>query len=310
MSRLSPEINEIFDANITNSLNFLRIFTVIDFLTAESKHIEQHTNLSFREILQIKNDLIKTLSPKPIKASSSYKHLIKKSAIISTGIKCVDDLLEGGFTTGKIYEINGLPASGKTIFCLAVVKHVITNLSQKVYFLDSKNNFSASRLKEMLNNNHHTESLKNVLVKRLEEKMNLLNSLFEIKNELENGLHVRVIIIDSLAILFMDSNDSTVKNNVLTHCANIMHYMASNLNVVFIVTNLMTLWRESNGFDTHDIMQKKISCGKFWQTIPNVKLTFEKFTDSRVKIFVTDSLIMPKIVEAEILISDEGVFSI
>lgn len=77
---------------------------------------------------------------------------IKEQALTSNFVFSVDDLLTEGFATGKIYEISGLPACGKTLLCKTLAKHVVTNLNQKVFYLDSKKNFSAKRFRHMLNN--------------------------------------------------------------------------------------------------------------------------------------------------------------
>lgn len=52
--------------------------------------------------------------------------------------------------TGKIYEICGPPASGKTQLCLTLCKNISEKLAQNVYYLDTKRDFSAKRLKTML----------------------------------------------------------------------------------------------------------------------------------------------------------------
>lgn len=62
----------------------------------------------------------------------------------------LDVLLEGGLMTGKIYEICGPPASGKTQLCLTLCKNIAEKLTQNVYYLNTKGDFSAKRLKTML----------------------------------------------------------------------------------------------------------------------------------------------------------------
>lgn len=71
----------------------------------------------------------------------------------------IDELLEGGLMTGKIYEICGLPASGKTQFCLTLAKNVSHTSCQKVYYIDTKRDFSARRLKVMLESAIEVRSL-------------------------------------------------------------------------------------------------------------------------------------------------------
>lgn len=53
--------------------------------------------------------------------------------------------------TGKIYEICGPPSSGKTQFCLTLCKNISSTLEQNIFYLNTKRDFSAKRLKTMLN---------------------------------------------------------------------------------------------------------------------------------------------------------------
>lgn len=53
--------------------------------------------------------------------------------------------------TGKIYEICGPPSSGKTQLCLTLCKNISIDLQQHIFYLDTKRDFSAKRLKKMLN---------------------------------------------------------------------------------------------------------------------------------------------------------------
>lgn len=62
----------------------------------------------------------------------------------------MDTLLGGGLLTGNIYEVCGLPGSGKTYFCLTLLKNTISKLSDKIYYLDTKHDFSAITLKRMI----------------------------------------------------------------------------------------------------------------------------------------------------------------
>lgn len=63
----------------------------------------------------------------------------------------VDQLLNGGLFTGNIYELCGLPASGKTHFVLSLIRNVVLSTQQQVYVFDTKNDFSGTKMKRMLN---------------------------------------------------------------------------------------------------------------------------------------------------------------
>lgn len=61
--------------------------------------------------------------------------------------------------SGKIYEICGLPATGKTQFCLTLAKNISKNLQQNVYYIDTKGDFNAKRIKTMLQDDKEVSKL-------------------------------------------------------------------------------------------------------------------------------------------------------
>lgn len=118
-----------------------------------------------------------------------------------------------------------------------------------------------------------------ILVKRVTTKYELLNSLFDIKKEISNGLKVRIIILDSLPCLFTNTDEYNVENNtLLNHMANIMHYLATECFVAIVVINLITVW--SIGDFQEPNVKENISCGKYWLTVPHVRLKFERNEDN------------------------------
>lgn len=66
----------------------------------------------------------------------------------------MDQLLEGGFQNYKIYELCGLPGSGKTLFCYSVIRSYLTQFCNMVYYIDTKGDFNAMKFREMLEVEH------------------------------------------------------------------------------------------------------------------------------------------------------------
>jgi RAD51-like protein 3 len=62
----------------------------------------------------------------------------------------VDAMMEGGFLTGKIYEVCGPSGSGKTQLCLTISAHIAHDFKQQVHYIDTKTDFSGKRIQEML----------------------------------------------------------------------------------------------------------------------------------------------------------------
>lgn len=73
----------------------------------------------------------------------------------------LDVMFDGGFLTGKIYELCGASASGKTQLCLTIATHIAHDFKQQVHYIDTKTDFSGKRVQEILEaKGHHDEVIK------------------------------------------------------------------------------------------------------------------------------------------------------
>lgn len=58
--------------------------------------------------------------------------------------------MEGGILTGNICELCGLSGDGKTQICFSIATHTTVYLKQTIYYIDTKGDFSAIRIKNMM----------------------------------------------------------------------------------------------------------------------------------------------------------------
>lgn len=113
--------------------------------------------------------------------------------------------------------------------------------------------------------------LSKLLVKHIPSKYTLISTLFDIIQELKKGLDVKLIIIHSISVLTLNTNDPVENNHLLNHLANTLRYIAIELNVIIIVTNLITTWNEWV-LEGNENMVEKVCCGKYWREVPNVRV--------------------------------------
>ncbi|XP_068897884.1 DNA repair protein RAD51 homolog 4-like isoform X2 [Tenebrio molitor] len=201
MNRLHSQIHPLLTEEVVGTLHAKQVFTAADFIKAEAQQLVKTARLNFKEVLALKKFLTKNFAPTPVNGLNYYKSVLSNSAIIPTGINSVDHILNGGLFTGNVYEICGLPNSGKTQFSLSLMKNVVQNMQQQVYFFDTKSDFSAIKAKKLFsghNQEHLQDYLSKVTVFRTYTRHELINGLYEVKNNLENDLKLRLIIIDSL----------------------------------------------------------------------------------------------------------------
>ncbi|CAG9770612.1 unnamed protein product [Ceutorhynchus assimilis] len=269
--------------NVVHSLKKKKINSILDLMNLDNGVIERYTSLTFQEIIELKKDLSKTYSAPPITGYTCYQKLMSHShsALISTGYPKLDDLLDGGFYTGTIYEFCALPDCNRLKFTLTLLRNIMcNNNSIHVGILDTNRQYSASLMKTILSKKKTEEEcwnlLKNISVKHISNKYMLISELFNIKKQLENGeLCADIIVIHTIPSLFLGTKDVTERNHMLNHLANILRYIANEHNVVFILTNLITTWNKGS-FQDHQETGEKVACGKYWQTVPDVRVRINR----------------------------------
>ncbi|GJQ75802.1 hypothetical protein Trydic_g17872 [Trypoxylus dichotomus] len=284
MSRLSTKIHPLLNESIIDNLFNKRIFTVTNFIETDIKQLTNITNLSYKNVLTIRKHIINKNAAVTKNGLEAFGEWLGKSALLQTGIQNIDSILNGGLSTGHVYELCGLPASGKTQFCLTVTKNIVGKLKQHVYYLDCKGDFNATRIKTMLEtgkigNGEIIETMSKIFIKRINTLYELINSLYQIKNEIERGLNVKLIIVDSLPTLLYQFEEFCKCNSILNHFVNAMKFLTSEYHTCFVVTNILTTWYEGN-IGEEKLLLEKIGCGKYWRSVPNTRLIFVKSANS------------------------------
>ncbi|MEM2855492.1 MAG: hypothetical protein QW416_00095 [Candidatus Nitrosocaldaceae archaeon] len=113
--------------------------------------------------------------------------------MISTNVKSLDILLNGGVRYNTLINIYGENGSGKTQFCFHISAYAARSLG--ILFIDSLNNFRPERVIEIADKN----VLENIYVIRPSSIDDAYNTLRK-----ANYLKVRLIIIDDISELVFD----------------------------------------------------------------------------------------------------------
>ncbi|KAI4460766.1 dna repair protein rad51 4 [Holotrichia oblita] len=138
MSRLSTKTHPLLTESVIDNLFSKQIFTVANFIETDVKRLANLTNLTYKNVLTIRKHIINKNAAVTKNGLSAFEEWLDKNALLQTGIQNIDSILNGGLSTGHIYELCGLPASGKTQFCLTVAMNIAQKLKQHVYYLDCK----------------------------------------------------------------------------------------------------------------------------------------------------------------------------
>lgn len=302
MARLTSNMHNLLTEEVLKALFSKNIFTVLNFLQTEIKQIGSITNLQYKDIVIIRKHLLNKHSAVVTNALDQWNELVSKTALIPTGIKSLDHLLQGGLMTGNIYEICGLPSSGKTQLCLTVMKNVSV-LNLNVFWIDTKGDFMGRKMKSMLDGSGSFEEIMSkMLVKQLYTQHELVSALYQIKEDVyTRKLRLRLLIIDSLPPLFYQSQDFERNYGVMNDFVNVLHFLARELHIAIVVTNVITTWYEGD-FNVDSVTTEKLGLGKYWYHVANTRLVIKKDTVTILK-----SNRLPKGASCPIRICDEGI---
>ncbi|XP_053130656.1 DNA repair protein RAD51 homolog 4 isoform X4 [Hemicordylus capensis] len=144
------------------------IRTVVDLVSSDLEETAQKCSLSYKALVAIRRVLLAQFSAFPVNGAELYEELKSATAILSTGSKSVDKLLDSGLYTGEMTEFVGASGSGKTQVCLKIAATVSQSLRQGVLYLDSMGGFTASRLLQMLQGGTEKEEEQAAALQRIQ----------------------------------------------------------------------------------------------------------------------------------------------
>ncbi|KAG5450392.1 DNA repair protein rad51c, partial [Clonorchis sinensis] len=184
-----------------------------------------------------------------------------------------DEMLGGGFPTGRLTELCGEPGVGKTQFCIQTCLTVqlprwFGGLEGEAVFIDSEGNFVPRRAKQMAESlvthcrrhveldvddepateelrNHYCPNVDSLLSGihyiRVTDHLQLLATCKRLQQFCEQHPKVRLVVVDSIALPFRyDFDDIPQRNRLLACVAQQLLSVATNYKAVVILTNQIT----------------------------------------------------------------------
>lgn len=120
------------------------------------------------------------------------------SDTIPSGSKILDRMLNGGYEKDIITTIYGPAGSGKTILCMLCTINM-TRSKKKVIYVDTENNFSIERLKQIAKYDYNKILDKVIFLKptSFEEQKKAFDKLREIVDS-----KIGLIVVDTIAMLY------------------------------------------------------------------------------------------------------------
>ncbi|THK33073.1 DNA repair protein RAD51 homolog 4 isoform X1 [Diachasma alloeum] len=292
MARLGTVSIPQLNATIVKQLSSRKIFTVDDFIAETTESMTKITGLAYKDILAIRKEIVYKHGGK---VKNTLQSLDEERESVSTGIPSLDILLNGGLHPGQMYEFCGTSSSGKTSICLAISTNVALNSDFVVHYIDSKRDFSSSRIQMILeerkvSNEEVARVMGQIKLTQIQSLPELFSTLYSLVSAKDDKL--RVIIIDSLHSLFHVTTDNYESLYSLNHLWNICKYLADECCLSVITVNAVTQWRENeslpvNGAETSTIIKPML--GRFWRGVPNTRIYVEEMGNDKRKLTICKS---------------------
>ncbi|XP_052861594.1 DNA repair protein RAD51 homolog 4 [Anopheles cruzii] len=322
---LTASLHPTLTEYVIKLLRQSRITTVYSFVQIDSDRLSKITNLNGRSIVDIKRSLAKRFSGSLISKAA----LIKRGAasVITTGTSDVDKLLQGGLRPGHIYELCGESFTGKTELCLSIAAHVAYTHRRMVYYIDTKCDFSATKIQHLLEQQHRGlmgRDLAHVMNRIKVERVFSPEQLVQVVADLANTDASKVmatpmlLIIDSLPalwFLFHDSKSYSQPAGLLTKLlCYLRKFAAQQLVSVVLVNIVVQAYGKERRRRPRQVGPRLASAGfhpalgKHWRNAPGTRLLLQK-NENKVLIRVWKSSYLRSKAHKEVRITDAGFVS-
>ncbi|XP_008543628.1 DNA repair protein RAD51 homolog 4 [Microplitis demolitor] len=314
MARLTPKMFSLLNEDHIYKLHNKKIFTVLDFVSEDLEKLKNITELPVLSIENIRKEIAERFSGID---KDPLILLEQQRQFISTGIKNLDDLLSGGLYACRIYEICGKSSSGKTQLCITLAANIAINSSSDIHYIDTKKDFSATRLQSILEAKKLSdeviggamERVKVTSLKNITELLTVLHnfsSSFKANNDKDKP---KLIIIDSLPVIFSMLEENTENFGSLNYLANVCRNLVTECCLSIVTVNLLRVWRDNDDLrelSADDPMDLVPHLGKYWINIPNTRLFIDKQDNETREIKVLQSIDLEVNSSVQVTVDDTG----
>jgi len=155
----------------------------------------------------------------------------------STRSEVIDKLLNGGIENDIITTIFGPAGSGKTNICIMTAINISKN-GKKAIYIDSENNFSVERLKQ-IESDDYKKVLDNIIFLRPVNFKEQKEDFKKLKNIIDNN--IGIVIVDTISMLYRleigQSNNIYEVNRELGQQISSLSEITRKKNIPVLITN-------------------------------------------------------------------------
>ncbi|KAG8451699.1 hypothetical protein GDO86_003768 [Hymenochirus boettgeri] len=266
-------------AGLVAALKKNNVKTVLDLVASDSEELARKCSLSYKALVAVRRVLLAHYSAFPSNGADVYEELKTSTAILSTGNRKLDKLLDSGLYTGEVTEIAGAAGSGKTQMCQSIAVNVAYNLKQSVLYVDTTGGLTASCILQLLqhrteNENEQVASLQKIEVIRVFDVYKLLNVFQDIRHNisqqlLRSGKPLKLVIVDSVcAVIYpLLGGKQSEGMAIMMQLARELQSLAHDYSLSVLITNNITKDNASG---------IRPALGRSWSFVPRTRILLNR----------------------------------
>ncbi|KAM8977344.1 DNA repair protein RAD51 homolog 4 [Pelodytes ibericus] len=253
--------------------------TVVDLVASDLEELARKGSMSYKTLVAVRRVLLARYSAFPSNGADLYEELKGSTAILPTGNKKLDFLLDSGLYTGEVTEIAGAAGSGKTQICQSIAVNVAYSLKQSVLYVDTTGGLTASRLLQLVQSrteeeSEQVDSLERIEVIHVFDIYKMVDLLQDLRHNisqqmLKSGAQLRLVIIDSVcAVIYpLLGGKQTEGMAMMMHLARELQTLARDFSLAVLITNHITK-DGANGI--------RPALGRSWSFVPSTRILLER----------------------------------
>lgn len=211
-------------------LNQNGIYSIDAFLKCNNENLKQIFDTTLDRAFEMKSKVNEVFKLEVKRGLEVLEELCIRGETYRTLIDSIDDLLPSkGILSGEIIEIIGPPSGGKSTLLNTIMINVLESYEDAtIMLIDTKHDFSAVRLKKMMeargiDETSQIQILKRIQVERARTAVILINILQYILNTPLQHVNLKLIMIDSITVPFYFLLGHTVyRLNLMTQVSNLI----------------------------------------------------------------------------------------
>lgn len=216
---------------------------------------------------------------------------------ISSGCKCIDNILGGGFEVGTLTQIFGEPGSGKTNICLQLAIECVKS-GKKVIFIDTEG-FSIERFRQIAGRDADKIS-RSIIIYEPDNFDAQFAAIKEIEKLIKEN--VALVLLDSASFFYRyelsGENEIELKRDLARQMASLL-LIARKHEVAVIITN--QIYTDID----HDAIRPL--GGSMIEHISKVIVQLDKTADGRRRATLRKHRSMPEGASCEFVLTGDGV---